>query len=191
MSYLPMGDVSSDQFNSTKYPGVCKPSNVTTLATFKRCQAQLNRVAAAKGVSTIAADGDIGPGTLGLLGKFQSELVAHAMNKANVAASTKIALAGAGNCSAVAKIADVIADVADSYADMLKAPATAPAPRPIKPPVLVSPTGIETPAPAGAGLFAAWESSSNTTKIAAIAVAGGLAFVALGGAMFKKRRGRR
>lgn len=188
MSYLPMGDVSSDSFNSTKYPGICKPSNVSTLATFKRCQTQMNRVASVKGIPTIAVDGDIGPGTVSLFSKIKPDLALHATAIFNVGAAAKITATSA-SCSAIASIADVIADIADTYADYLKAPTNPPAPKPTKPPVLVdSKTGIEKPAPMGAGLFAAWEASSTTTKVAALAVAGGLVFVALGGKALKRRR---
>ena len=188
MSYLPMGDIASSEFNSSKYPGVCKPSTVAALGTFKRLQTQLNRVAAAKGIATIAIDGDIGPGTLGIFGKVQTQLIAYATANMDLSAAAKIATALPSSCASVAMMADVIANIADSYADELKAPANPPAPKPIKPPMLVSSTGIEMPPPAGAELLTAWTSASTTTKLAAVGVLAGVAYVAFG--MNKKRKRR-
>lgn len=70
MGYLPMGsdDATSStlSFNSTKYPGVCKPSNFYTLGLFRQFQEQLNRVAQIKGFGKVTVDGDIGAGTVSL-----------------------------------------------------------------------------------------------------------------------------
>lgn len=179
MGYMSMGDISSDNFNSTKYPGVCKPSNVSTLATFKRMQTQMNRVAAVKGFKTIAIDGDVGPGTLGLFKMVQAFIVQHALDNGDFAAASKISSAPSSSCTAVAMIADVIANEADSLASELNAPANPPAPQPTKPPVLVSSTGIETKVPAGASLLTAWESAPAATKYLALAVLGGIGYFTL------------
>ena len=66
MTYLPtMGDLAEPiSFNNTKYPGVCKPTNGTTLQLVYDLQNQCNRIAKMKGGKIIAPDGDIGPATL-------------------------------------------------------------------------------------------------------------------------------
>lgn len=186
MGYMPMGDVASSEFNATKYPGVCKPSTVSALATFKRLQTQLNRIAAAKSIPTIAIDGDIGPGTVTLFGKVQADLVAYATSTMNLAGSVKIAVV-TSSCTALASVADIVGDVADQYATSIKAPLNPPSPTPTKPPTLVLPSGAEVPPPAGAGLLTAFTSASDTMKIAMIAVAGGVGYYLLKGRKHRRR----
>jgi hypothetical protein len=186
MTYLPMGDVSSDSFNSTKYPGVCKPSTVAALTTFKRMQHNLNRCAVVSGASTIAVDGDIGPGTVTLFGRLKSHLGTYALGNNDTNAAIKIAAAGS-SCSSIAAVADVIANIAESYADDQNAPTSPPAPKPIKPPTLVSSTGLETPAPAGSNLLAVWGTTSTPVKLAALGILGGIGYFAF----MKKPRRRR
>src|SRR5262245_6418938 len=150
MGYISMGDVATDSFNSTKYPGVCKPSTVATLAVFKRLQAQLNRVASVKGIATIAVDGDVGAGTVGLYASLKSALISYASSSKDISfafAGVAQLTAAGGSCTSIASVADVIADVADAYADSLGASASPPAPKPIAPPTLVSKTGVETAPP--------------------------------------------
>lgn len=191
MGYVAMGDVSSDNFNSTKYPGIVKPSNTSTLATFKRCQTQMNRVAAAKGFKTIAADGDIGPGTVSLFELVKAHIGQYALANNDVAAAVKIN--SASGAVGIASVADVIANEADSYADSLGAAANPPAPQPTKPPTLVDAKGFEKPAPAGANLLSAFESMPTTYKVVAVAILGGIGFFVYKdmSKMGKRRRSRR
>jgi len=186
MGYTPMGDIASDQFNSTKYPGICKPSTITALAAFKRLQTQLNRVAYAKGLSTIAVDGDIGPGTVSLVNKLAPSLITDATTKMQLASATKVATSTMNGCVSLASVADVVADVAESYAGTLKAPEKAPAPAPTKPPTLVSSSGQESAPPPGADILSAFTSASTPMKLAMVAVAGGVGYYLYKG--HKKRR---
>jgi lysozyme family protein len=186
MGYTPMGDIASDQFNSTKYPGVCKPSTITALAAFKRLQTQLNRVAFAKGLSTIAVDGDIGAGTVSLVNKLAPALISDATNKMNLVGAAKVGTSTISGCVSLAGVADVVADVAESYAGTLKAPEKAPAPTPVRPPTLVNAAGAETPAPAGAEILTAFTSASTTMKLAMVAVVGGIGYY-----LYKGKRRRR
>jgi hypothetical protein len=186
MGYLPMGDVASSEYNATKYPGVVKPSTFDALATFKNLQNQLNRVAAVSGNKPIAVDGDIGPGTVTLYAAVKPHLATYAAVEASGADATKIG--AAGTATEIAQYADVIAEVASKYANSKGAPTTVPGPAPVKPPTLVSATGIETAAPAGADLLAAWKGVSTPMKLAGAAVLAGIGYF-----MFfdKKRRRRR
>lgn len=185
MGYLGLGDLDSSDFNSTKYPGICKPSNVSSLATFKKLQSQLNRVASMKGVPTIAVDGDIGPGSLRLFASMQSTLVAF-LNVGDVTSAIKIAGVSSSSCSSLALVADVVGDAAQKYADSLGAPTTVASPTPAKASTLVLPNGIEKPAPAGADMMAAWTNASTEMKIAFVAVMGGIGYYLYKGS--KKRR---
>jgi hypothetical protein len=177
MTYFPMGDVASTDFNSTKYPGVCKPSTTDALATFRRMQTQLDRVATVKGLPLIAVDGDIGPGTIGLFSKLKQEIVSYAMANQDVAASTKIALAT--SCAQVASVADVIANEAESYADSLNAPSKPASPPPAKPPTLVLQTGQEVPAPMSADILEAFKNIGTTGMLAIGAAMLGIGFLLL------------
>lgn len=181
-----MGDMASSDFNATKYAGISKPSNVNALAQFKAMQTQLNRVASVTGNSPIAADGDIGGGTVTLYKAVLPHLVTYAAVEMTGSDTVKLNSAAAGNVP-LATYADIVTDAARGFADANKAPSTPPAPKPAKPPVLVSPAGIETPAPAAAAdLLAAWKGTSTTMKIAAVAVLGGIGFMLL-----KKPKGKR
>lgn len=186
MSYIAMGDMASSDFNSTKYPGISKPSNVNALAQFKAMQTQLSRVATVTGNSPIASDGDIGPGTVTLYKAVAPQLEGWATANMDVSDMAKLVLAVAGNIP-LATYADVVTEAARGYADSKGAAGTPPAPKPTKPPVLVSPDGIETPAPAmTADLLAAWKGTSTPMKVAAVAVLGGIGYMLL-----KKPKGKR
>lgn len=187
MGYVSMGDVSSENFNSTKYPGVCKPSNVEALATFKRCQAQLNRVAQAKGFKTIAVDGDIGPGTVSLFGLLYAHLSQYAVGNNDISAASKITAAN-GSCVTIATYADVIANIADSFADELGAPAVASAPAATKTPTLVMPNGLEKPAPMGANLLASFNALPVSMKLLGLGIGAGIAYYTWPKSKRKSRR---
>lgn len=131
MTYLPtMGDTAEPiTFNSTKYPGICKPSNPTTLHAVYDLQNQCNRIAKMKGGKIIAQDGDIGPGTLaaarfaeGFLGPVPKSTASCTDLGANIIAFTAALTA---------------------KADALGAPAKVSAPVPARAPTLVMPSGLE------------------------------------------------
>ena len=186
MGYVGMGDLASSEFNSTKYPGICKPSTVSALATFKRLQTQLNRVASVKGIATIAIDGDVGPGTMSLFGKLQASLITYATSEQNLAGAVKVGTVLPSSCASLAMVSDVVGDIADSYADSLRAPERPPSPPATRPPVLVMPDGSEKAPPVGADLLTAWESQSTVMKIAMVGVLGGLGYYLYKGS--KRRR---
>jgi len=167
MTYLPtMGSIDASNFNSTKYPGICKPTNRPTLDSIVEMQNQLNRVAQKLYVTKIAPDGDVGPATVGLFGKVR-----------------KIApvLAPMSNCIDVAQNADLIADAARAFANMAGVPATVSAPKPSRPPsFLNAATGADIAVPnagggGGASLTDAFKGMSTTTMavLGAVAVAVG------------------
>jgi len=130
MTYLPtMGDTESIAFNSTKYPGICKPSNPTTLQAVYDMQNQINRIAKIKGGKIIAQDGDIGPGTLAAA-RFAAE------SSPNPSRPPSSCMDLGANI--IGFTAAVMAK-----ADALGAPAKVSAPVPAKAPTLVMPTGLE------------------------------------------------
>lgn len=158
-------------FNSTKYAGVCKPSDVRTLSRFRDLQSQLNRVAQVKGLTKIAVDGDIGPATIKLM------------------TSAGMVPAGTG-CSTIAAGAVAFTGLAKTIADAGGAPANVAGPI-AKPSTLVSATGQETLAPAspyGGSLLESFNALSTPMKIAAVGVAGGLGYY-LYKSTKKKRKG--
>jgi hypothetical protein len=131
--YLPVGASASDMaFNTTKYPGICKPSNEATLQAVYSLQKELNRVSYAKGIKPpIAVDGDVGPGTVARFNKI---------------------LGGNADCTDIAR--EILAHTASLavLAAALQAPASVPSPIPAKAPTIVLPTGAEIkgPPPTGA-----------------------------------------
>lgn len=146
-------------FNSTKYPGTCKPSNKSTLDVFRELQRQLNRVAQLRGLGKIAVDGDIGPGTVSLANK---------------------ALGAPANCTTIAASADGYANQAKIMADNGGAPATVASPVPIRPSTIVNAvTGVEVIAPRagiGGSVVDAWKNLTPVGKVAGLAIAGGLGY---------------
>ncbi len=152
-------------WNSTKYPGVCKPSNAATLAVFKNLQTQLNRAAQAKGVAKISVDGDIGPGTIALMAKV-------------LGTSSSLA------CTTVAAGAAAFAATAAGIAAAGNVPVTISQPVPVKAPTLVDAAGKETLAPASSGsgiaasLASQWGSMSTPVKLAAVGILGGIGYFA-------------
>lgn len=185
MSYFPLGDISADNFNATKYPGIVKPSNVTTLAVFKGLQSQLNRCAYVLKQKTIAIDGDVGPGTIALWTNVRTKVMATVGSELSGAEAAK--LNAASSTVALANVADIAERACRMFADQNGAPATPPAPPPAKPPTLVMPSGVETPAPAGAGLLAAFQTASTPMKLAALGIAGGIGYYMLKGGKRRRR----
>lgn len=172
MGYMQMGDLPSSDWNSTKYPGVCKPTNFGSLGIFKELQKQLNRVAHALGLNKIGVDGDIGPGTMSLLTQIKPRL--------NPLNPVHLGFMGAPtSCAGVAGKADSLGPIAKSIADGLGVSSTISQPAPSRPPTIITPGGAELVAPPGSGLEAGlWDkvkSSSTTAKLAigvALLVAG-------------------
>lgn len=159
--------ITASDFNSTRVPGTCKPTNFPTLEKFKELQRQLNRVAKVKKLSPIAVDGDIGPGTVSLFNKV-------------VGASV--------NCSALAVIAEAQAQMFKTLADQAGAPANVATPKPASTPSIVAPTGALVPQPASASMLDSFKSIglSNTHLMVLAGVGGLIAFKVM-----KKKRGRR
>lgn len=161
MTYFPamMGTIDASNFNSTKYPGICKPMNRETLDQVVEMQNQLNRVAQNKGIAKIAPDGDVGPGTVGLVNKVKEIVL-------DLATDTS-------TCMGVAMNADLIASNAKMFADTAGVSATVSAPIPPRPPSFIAPTGLEVPVP-GAG-----SGGMNTTMLILGLGAVGLGFFLL------------
>lgn len=171
--YLSMGDTGSEPgvtWNSTKYPGTCKPSDFATLAKFKAFQEQLNRVAQAKGFSKIAVDGDLGPGT--------------------VALARQVTQSNQLTCSTIAGQISTFTATVRTLADSLAAPSKVSGPKPVTPPSIVNAAGQVQLAPPGAGnpmaasLYDAWAGIPTVGKVAAVGVLGGIGYMLLK----KKRR---
>jgi hypothetical protein len=135
MTYLPtMGAADAvPSFNTTKYPGVCKPSNEPTLQLVYDLQNQLNRVAQAKGLTKIGVDGDIGPGTIKLFNAV---------------------LGTSANCVTIGATIGAFTAQVTAIANELGAPAKVSGPIPAKAPTIVTATGLEVkgPPPAGSSL---------------------------------------
>jgi len=127
--YFPMGADDAPNFNSTKYPGVCKPTNQATLELVYELQRQLNRIAQMKGLTKIAVDGDIGPGTVRLFNQ---------------------AIGGSASCQTIASQVSTFTAQLNALAVSLNAPAKVSSPAPAKPPTYVNATtGLEVVAPKG------------------------------------------
>jgi hypothetical protein len=161
-----LGDVATSDFVNRN--GICKPTNFETLAKFKGLQNQLNRVAQVKGLTKIAVDGDIGPGTLRLL------------------AATGVT--ATSDCSAVAIIAEPLTVQVQAVANAAGAPEKVSSPAPAATPSIVNvTTGLTVPQPAAASVSDAFGRMSQTQMVIAAVAIGGVAYLALG----KKKRARR
>lgn len=127
MAYFPMGATDAPSFNTTKYPGVCKPSNTATLELVYDLQRQLNRVAQVRGLTKTAVDGDIGPGTVKLF---------NAVMKSSM------------GCAEIGAQITMFTSSVRVLAESLQAPTQVASPTPAKPPSFVSPaTGLDVVAP--------------------------------------------
>lgn len=163
MTYFPtpamMGTIDASNFNSTKYPGICKPMNRETLDQVVEMQNQLNRVAQNKGLPKIAPDGDVGPGTVGLVNKVKEIVLDLATNTST--------------CMGVAMNADLIASNAKMFADTAGVSATVSAPIPPRPPSFIAPTGVEIAAPGAAASAAGGMSTTTMLLIGAVIIGAG------------------
>jgi len=170
--YLTLGDTGSEgiTWNSTKYPGTCKPSDFATLAKFKALQEQLNRVAQVKGFTKIAVDGDFGPGTVDL--------------------AKKVSQSNTLTCSALAGSVTTFTASFAALATSLSAPAKVAGPAPIKPPSIVNAAGNVVIAPPGSGnpiaasLYDSVSGLGTVGVVAAVGIAGGIGYLLF----FKKKR---
>ena len=124
MPYLQLGAVS---FVSAS--GVCKPSDMEALGSFKTLQAQLNRVATGynqllgHNVPLVSVDGDIGPGTMQLFENVQALLTADTSMGVNALAQS-IMGQDTSSCSAVASNSDYLGTAAQGVADGLGVPSS-------------------------------------------------------------------
>ena len=115
-----MGTIDPSNFNTTKYPGVCKATNKATFDEFAFLQQQINRVSKMRGLPLIPVDGLIGPGT--------------------IAALVSIGGTNAGQtCSEIAEEADVYGESTRAMADALQAPVSVESPMPASPPSYINP----------------------------------------------------
>lgn len=163
-------------FNSTKFPGICKPMDKATLDVVVIFQNNLNRVAQMKGFSKIAPDGDIGPATLAL---FRS-----------VQAASGGSVAGNGSsCVGIGPDLNDINRQVAALADSLGAPAKVSGPAPIAPPSFVTPTGQTVAVPnAGAGsIFDVVKNMSTPMKLTLAGLGVGIGYFAF----FATNRARR
>ena len=128
MAYLELG-LGSVSFNSTSYPGTCKPSDLATLAIFKNLQAQLNRIVYAynkitgNNAALISVDGDIGPGTMQQVEEVQALLTADTSMDVYPTAGM-IKAQSTSSCSDVANNAETLVAAAQAVADTIGAPAS-------------------------------------------------------------------
>lgn len=162
MGYMSMGAVALTDFNSTKYPGICNPSNFETLDKFKELQRQANRLAQARGIAKIAVDGSIGPGTIGIM---------------------KQLLPGSGmTCNDIAIGAEAFTAQLRILADQAGVSKTVSGPTPVTPPKIVTQAGVDLPAPSG--MFGEMSTGVKVAAAGLLVVAGFMLF----GPKSKKRR---
>lgn len=154
-------------------PGTCKPMNLPALNYVFNLQSQLNRVAAVKGFSKIGRDGQVGPGTLGLLKKVQ--------------AAFPTVMGDAKSCLYVSADADVIGDQVKDVADSLNAPASV-APASSKAATIVTKSGllVTPPGMPAASLTGAFAGITPVQGVALLGIAGGIGYFLL-----RKKKGKR
>ncbi len=154
-------------------PGTCKPMNWIAYGYVTNLQNQLNRVATVKGLSKIGVDGQIGPGTLGLLKK--------------VKALFPTVMGDPSSCLYTSADADVIGDQVKDVADSLNAP-TAVAPASSKAATIVTKSGLVVTPPGmpAASIMGAFNGITPMQGIALAGIAGGIGYLLL-----KKKKGKR
>lgn len=159
--YRGIGAIDASRWNSTKFRGVCKPMDFATLAVFKDLQSQINRLAAAKLVSSrVVVDGDIGVLTT------------------SMAAQGAKGMSGADrlvSCDDVAAIADELAARFKARADQIGAPERVAGKKPTAPKAPAEEPGADLPPaaiPEGA-------LASITKSPIALAAIGGLGLLLL------------
>lgn len=150
----------------------CKPMNFPALAATRELQNQLNRVAQVKGFGKISADGAVGPSTLALFRQVQA-----------VAAGS--VMGDPGSCMGIAPDVDVLGAQVRAVADTLGAPATVSGALSLVPPTIVTKSNKVVAAP-DPGIMGSLSSLSQIEKLALLAVAGGLGYMAF--TRQKKRR---
>lgn len=173
MAYLQLGVVDTSHFNSTKYPGVCNPSDSDTLAIFKNLQAQLNRVAQGLGLTKITVDGSIGPGTVALLAQIAANITSGGVSAdpaRNILAQTS-----GYTCVDVASNADMLGSAAQGMADQMSVPTQVQQPSATS--TLVSSAGvvskIRTPTPAATASLTDMLAGVDQTTLLALAAGAG------------------
>ncbi len=174
-----MGEVSSSNYNTTRYPGIAKPTNLSTLETFMELQRQMNRYAQGRGAGAqkIAVDGDIGPSTQKLWRLLWSMVGPSPLTSYDY--------------KQIAAVSDTAGPQLRSMADALNVPGTVTSPKPSKPPSIYQPsTGTEVTAPpssgAGGGIMASITSMSPNLQMAAGVGVAAVLFLAL-----RKKKGRK
>lgn len=190
-----LGSIATSSFNSTKYPGVCKPSTTATLAAFKELQQQLNRVASVKGLPKIAVDGDVGPGTINLAAYVKAVAAADASGSGDLAdvANDVVSIIDTSSCTSLASAADDVAANVQMYATALGANTSVPAPINTSSTVLVSSTGAETKVSSGAANAAAsaadaFTALGTTTQLMVVGALGVAGWIMFGGKKPRKSR---
>lgn len=163
------GALTPADFNSTRYPGICKPMNQRALNFITELQRQLNRLAHVKGVAKIGVDGDVGPKTINLL--------------------TALGLATMGaSCMATAVGAPIITPIIKQKADAAGAPTTVAGPPPLTPPTYITPTGQLRPDASSAGsVMDAFNAMSTGQKVVAAGLLAGIGFLGFKELSKKKR----
>ncbi len=190
--YLPLsGTTSAANFNSTAYPGVCKPIDSATFATVVDFQRQLNRCAEKLNFVKIATDGSIGPLTLALFAKVQA--VSQTFNSET---QNDEILGDASSCILIATDVDVIAVEVKQFADAIGAPASVQSPNAVagKGPgkaSIVSRAGIETARGTGASIMDAFGNLSTVEKVAIAGTVGAIGFILYDMQKRGKRKGGR
>lgn len=168
------GGTTTSAADFTVVGGVCKPTNFPALAAVRAFQGQLNRVAQMKGFTKIAADGSVGPATLTLFRQVQSVAAGSVMGDGS-------------SCMGVAPDVDVLAAQIAALADGLGAPATVSGALTLRPPTIVTKSGLPVAAP-DAGLTAELAKLSGIEKIAIVGLGGAILYLTLGRHGKRKRR---
>lgn len=148
--------MQASDFNCTRYPGVCKPTNANALAITQECQRQLNRVAQAKGLAKITVDGDVGPKMLAL---------------------AKSAMGVTGGVKELALGVDSLSVMAATVATSNNVPATVSQPKPIVQPSYIPP-GAPAPIPVAAagGIIPPLFGLSSTNTLILVGAVGLIAY---------------
>lgn len=152
--------ISAADFNAN-----CKAKNAPAFAAVQNLQRQLSRVGSVKGLGTTGADGQVGPGTLGLLRKVQ-KLFPQVMGDAS-------------SCLYVSADADVIGDQVKDVADSLNAPASVPVAS--KAATIVTKSGLLVTPPGAppASLLGAFSGVTPMQGLALAGLAGGIGYLLL------------
>lgn len=143
--------------------GVCKPTDEPTLRIVQDLQKQTNRVAAAKSLTKIGVDGDIGPLTLAAV------RAAASISGGRVTVDTS-------SCSALGAQIKTAASQMKAFADAIGAPASTSSPALSKPPSIVTPAGLIKPVASSASLIDAVASMPMPMKVAFGGIMAGIGY---------------